>query len=87
MQRTPVYALSSSDMKRLIERIFYKPTYISETTAFIHGLKACRPELEAQQRAGRALLWDQQIDLSQMADQRAARVAQKPYPYQTSPTL
>jgi hypothetical protein len=74
-------------MKQLIERFFYKPKYVSETTAFINELKAAKPSLEAEQRAGRALLWDKNVDRSLQADQAAGRVEQKAYPYQTSPTL
>ncbi|HET7527045.1 MAG TPA: DUF3460 family protein [Burkholderiaceae bacterium] len=64
--------------------LFWKP-YTSEITQFIDELKAKRPTLEAEQRAGRALLWDRDIDREQQADWCAARVAQQPYVYQTSP--
>jgi hypothetical protein len=74
-------------MKQLIERIFYKPKYVSETTHFINDLKRARPELESEQRSGRALLWDKNVDRGLQADQEAGRVEQKAYPYQTSPTL
>ena len=63
--------------------LFRRPNYESDTTQFIHQLKAERPELEAQQRQGRALLWDKQIDREVQQDFQAARVAQKPYVYQT----
>jgi hypothetical protein len=66
-----------------LRAIFLRPDYQSETTQFIDQLKARSPELEAQQRAGRALLWDQAVDRSAWAEYRAARVAQKPYVYQT----
>lgn len=62
--------------------LFWKP-YKSDTTQFIEELKAKRPTLEAEQRAGRALLWDPQIDREAQAEQRSARVAQQPYVYQT----
>ncbi len=62
--------------------LFWKP-YKSDTTQFIEELKAKRPTLEAEQRAGRALLWDKQIDREAQAEQRAARVPQQPYVYQT----
>ena len=35
------------------------------------------------QRQGRALLWDKQVDREVQAEFKAARVAQKPYVYQT----
>lgn len=37
--------------------LFWKP-YKSDTTSFIESLKAKKPSLEDEQRAGRALLWD-----------------------------
>lgn len=62
---------------------FRRPDYQSDTTEFIHQLKSQRPELEAQQREGRALLWDKQVDREAQAEFKAARIAQKPYVYQT----
>ena len=62
--------------------LFWKP-YKSDATHFIEELKAKRPTLEAEQRQGRALLWDKQINRSLQADQRGAHVAQQPYVYQT----
>jgi hypothetical protein len=64
--------------------LFWKP-YKSEITEFIEEMKAKKPTLEAEQRAGRALLWDRDIDRSEQAEYDAARVAQQPYVYQTSP--
>ena len=63
---------------------FRRPDYESDTTQFIKQLKAQKPELDAQQQAGRALLWDKQVDRDQQAQANAARVAQKPYVYQTN---
>ncbi|MBL8311931.1 MAG: DUF3460 family protein [Burkholderiales bacterium] len=58
--------------------------YVSEFTQFITELKAARPHLEADQRAGRSLLWDKKpLDVRERAEQDAARVPQKPYPYAT----
>ncbi|PZP35076.1 MAG: DUF3460 domain-containing protein [Roseateles depolymerans] len=62
--------------------LFWKP-YKSEATQFIEQLKAQRPTLEAEQRAGRALLWDKPQDREAQAGFEAGRVAQKPYVYQT----
>ena len=61
--------------------IFRRPDYESDATQFIKQLKAAMPELESQQRQGRALLWDKQIDRRLAADINAGRVAQKPYVY------
>ena len=63
--------------------LFRRPNYESDTPHFIHQLKAQHPELAAQQRQGRALLWDKQVDRETQAEFKAARVAQKPYVYQT----
>ena len=62
--------------------LFWKP-YKSEVTSFIEQLKAQRPTLEAEQRAGRALLWDKEQDRTAQAGFDEARVPQQPYVYQT----
>lgn len=62
--------------------LFWKP-YTSEVTQLVADLKAKKPTLEAEQRAGRALLWDKSIDRAQQHDWQQARVAQQPYVYQT----
>ena len=61
---------------------FWKP-YTSDVTNLIGELKAKKPTLEAEQRAGRALLWDKAIDRQAQAEWRDARVPQQPYVYQT----
>jgi hypothetical protein len=66
--------------------IFRRPDYTSDTTQFIAQLKTQRPELEAEQRQGRALLWDKQVNRNEQSQFKDARVAQKPYVYQTSAT-
>ncbi|MFU0433042.1 DUF3460 family protein, partial [Acinetobacter baumannii] len=54
----------------------------SEITQFLEELKTQKPDLEAQQRQGRSLLWDKDpIDLDERTRAQAARVAQKPYVY------
>ena len=62
--------------------LFWKP-YKSELTSFIEELKAKKPALEAEQRAGRALLWDREPDRAAQAEWREARVPQQAYVYQT----
>ena len=62
---------------------FARPHYTSDITQFIDELKEKRPTLEAEQLAGRALLWDKPIDRSQSLEFAEARIAQKPYVYQT----
>ena len=63
--------------------LFRRPDYRSDATQFIDALKSQRPELDAQQREGRALLWDKQVNREEQHAFKAARVAQKPYVYQT----
>ncbi|MDO4592614.1 MAG: DUF3460 family protein [Comamonadaceae bacterium] len=63
--------------------IFARPHYTSETTDFLNQLKKDKPQLDAQQQAGRALLWDKQVNYEAQAEASQARVAQKPYVYQT----
>ena len=62
--------------------LFWKK-YESDVTKFIDELKAKKPTLEAEQRAGRALLWDRAIDRQAQAEWREAEVPQQPYVYQT----
>ena len=63
--------------------IFRRPDYRSDTTQFIDQLKAAQPDLEARQRAGRALLWDKNLDRTLQSEYAQGRVAQKPYVYLT----
>lgn len=63
--------------------MFNRPHYISDITQFIDELKRERPDLESQQRAGRALLWDKHLDRAQGSEYEDGRVAQQPYVYQT----
>ena len=62
--------------------LFWKP-YKSDVSQFIDELKAKKPSLESEQRAGRALLWDRAIDRQAQTEWSDARVAQQPYVYQT----
>ena len=62
--------------------LFWKP-YKSDVSQFIDSLKAKKPTLEAEQRAGRALLWDRDIDRGAQAEWADADVPQQPYVYQT----
>ena len=67
-------------MSKLL-RIFRRPDYRSDVTQFIDQLKAQRPDIEAQQRAGRALWWDKHLDREALGDWKQARVPHKPYVY------
>ena len=58
--------------------------YESEFTVFMRELKAKQPQLEAQQQAGRNLLWDKEPTSLARADELAkAKLSQAAYPYQT----
>jgi hypothetical protein len=62
---------------------FRRPDYRSDATQFIDQLKTAKPGLEAEQRKGRALLWDKVVDRLAWRGFRKAEVAQKPYVYHT----
>ena len=64
--------------------IFRRPDYQSDTTLFIDQLKAAKPTLEAEQRAGRALLWDKNIDRNLQTNISEGDIAQPAYVYQTN---
>ena len=70
-----------------IANIFRRPHYMSDTTQFINQLKEAKPGLDQAQRQGRALLWDKQIDRDLQAEIDEGEVPQKPYVYQTAPSL
>ena len=57
--------------------------YESELTRFLRDLKQEQPGIEAGQRAGRALLWDKQLDADLYRLFKASSVPQPPYVYQS----
>ncbi|MBC7444775.1 MAG: DUF3460 family protein [Polaromonas sp.] len=61
--------------------IFRRPDYTSEITSFIDGLKSAKPALEAEQRAGRAIWWDKNLNRDDQAEYGEAKVAQQAYVY------
>jgi hypothetical protein len=63
---------------------FFRKPYKSEVSIFIDELKAKKPSLEGEQRAGRALLWDKALNRQDQAAWNEARVPQQPYVYQTN---
>lgn len=63
--------------------IFYRPLYQSDATQFIDQLIAKDPGIATRQREGRELLWDKPVNREAWEEYRAAKVAQKPYVYQT----
>ena len=85
LQSTPLSAPRPPDRKTRMS-IFRRPDYTSDTTQFSEQLKAQRPELEAEQRQGRALLWDTPLSRAEQQAFKEGRVNQKPYVYQTQTT-
>ncbi|MDB5732078.1 MAG: acetyl-CoA carboxyl transferase [Variovorax sp.] len=63
--------------------IFNRPHYTSEITQFIDEMKRQKPDLEAQQRAGRAIWWDKKVDRAIQTEFREGRLPQRSYAYQT----
>ena len=63
--------------------IFARPHYTSEITNFIDQMKEKKPTLEAEQRAGRALLWDKHLDRGLLEEYSEAKVPMQSYVYQT----
>ncbi|HWS73718.1 MAG TPA: DUF3460 family protein [Quisquiliibacterium sp.] len=57
--------------------------YESDITRFLRELKKARPELEEEQRKGRAIWWDRPQDGEVLQRNKASRVPQQPYVYQT----
>lgn len=57
--------------------------YESDITRFLRELKQSRPNLEEEQRKGRAIWWDKPQDAETQARFKASRIPQKPYVYQT----
>lgn len=72
-------------MASLLQRLFRRPDYRSDVTQFIDHLKTEKPDLEAQQRAGRAIWWDKHLDRQALDEWKQARVPQKPYVYGDDP--
>jgi hypothetical protein len=64
--------------------LFRRPHYSSEITDFIEEMRQKKPTLEAEQRAGRALLWDKHLDRETQDEFSQGRVPQQPYVYQTN---
>jgi hypothetical protein len=56
--------------------------YQSEITQFLNELKTEKPSLEADQQAGRALLWDKEpISVEDQRRAKAAKLKQRSYVY------
>jgi Protein of unknown function (DUF3460) len=57
--------------------------YESEITKFLRELKQNNPNIEVEQRKGRAIWWDKPQDSDTSARQVASRVPQNAYVYGT----
>jgi hypothetical protein len=73
----------SAPKHRIVPMPLFWKHHQSDVTRFLEVLKRERPNLEAEQRAGRSLLWDKTQDLDAQAQWQSANVRQLPYVYQT----
>ena len=64
-----------------IETLRKKLANFTASELHLNIVEVRKPELDAQQQAGRALLWDKNVDRTLWDDYRAGRVAQKSYVY------
>jgi hypothetical protein len=60
-----------------------KKGYESDATRMIRELLAEKPEIAAEQTAGRSRWWDRRLDRDQLRRAQESRVPQKGYVYQT----
>ena len=76
-----------SSLKSMLANLFIKNgNYQSDATLLITDMKRARPELDAQQRTGRALLWDKNVNLGEQADMKTTDVKRGAYVYGTDPS-
>jgi hypothetical protein len=57
--------------------------YVSETTQFLRGLLAEKPQIVEEQKKGRSMWWDRKLDLEEQRRFSEAKVKQKAYVYQS----
>ena len=60
-----------------------KKGYESDATRMIRELLAAKPQIVAEQRAGRSRWWDRKLDRDQQRRAQESQVKQKGYVYQT----
>ena len=58
--------------------------YESDHTKWMREMMAKNPDWAEDQKTGRAIWWDKQLDRDELQRQQAARVPQQGYVYQTS---
>lgn len=56
-------------------------SYESDHTKWMREMIAKNPQWEAEQKSGRALWWDKQVNADQATRNAASKIPQKPYPY------
>ena len=56
--------------------------YVSDFTKFLHELKEANPDLDRQQREGRAIWWDKDVDPELYKRVRESTLPQPGYVYQ-----
>jgi hypothetical protein len=66
-----------------LARVFQRPAYTSDISAFVADLKKQDTSLEQRQQDGRAIQWNRKTERHAQADMNAGCVAQRAYPYQT----
>ena len=72
--------IGNADARESVDMALYQ----SEVTMFLNRLKEERPQLDAEQRKGRAIWWDAEpLDPGRQLRDSESRVPQKAYPYQT----
>jgi hypothetical protein len=57
------------------------PHYESDVTKFLREMHEKRPTLDEEQRIGRAIYWDKQLDADELARWKASGVPQQAYVY------
>ncbi|NUZ06865.1 DUF3460 family protein [Piscinibacter koreensis] len=62
--------------------LFWKP-YTSDVDNFLWEMKQKNPQVEENQRLGRARLWERKVDEQTQTEFDQARLRQQPYVYQT----
>lgn len=57
--------------------------YESDVTKFLREMHEKKPALDDEQRDGRAIYWDKQLDADELARWKASGVPMQGYVYQT----
>lgn len=68
-------------MNCIFKNFFRRPDYIFEHTLFLNELHRKNPNLAAQQREGRALLWDKQNCFDYLKEYQSQNMPHPDYKY------